>query len=117
MRLIGEFKEEKQSFGFQAFLKKEGIQSLYDSTKDSSGRTVFRLWIVEEDDFDKAWAFYQEWEKNPHDSRFEPTQEKIKEPVSSSPKTPVWKVNMARPPSHSFSLNVLIVLFAGWFTF
>ncbi len=54
MRLIGEFKEEKQSFGFQAFLKKEGIQSLYDSTKDAAGQTTFRLWIIEEDDFDKA---------------------------------------------------------------
>jgi GlpG protein len=110
MRLIGEFKEERQSFGFQAFLKKEGIQSLYDSTKDASGQTTFRLWIVEEDDFDKTWAFYQEWQKNPHDVRFEPKQEKV-EPVAS--KMTGWKVRMVRQQASSFSLNNLIILICG----
>ncbi len=105
MRLIGEFKDERQSFGFQAFLKKEGIQSLYDSTKDASGQTTFRLWIVEEDDFDKAWAFYQEWQKNPHDVRFEPKQEKV---IPAAPQKTGWKVRMVRQQASSFSLNNLI---------
>jgi GlpG protein len=112
MRLIGEFKDERQSFGFQAFLKKEGIQSLYDSTKDASGQTTFRLWIVEEDDFDKAWAFYQEWQKNPHDDRFEPKQEKV-EPAVSKTTPPKWKIRMVRQQASSFSLNNLIILICG----
>ncbi len=112
MRLIGEFKDERQSFGFQAFLKKEGIQSLYDSTKDTTGQTTFRLWIVEEDDFDRAWAFYQEWQKNPHDDRFEPKQEKA-EPVVSKTAAPRWKVRMVRQQGSSFSLNNLIILICG----
>ncbi len=112
MRLIGEFKDERQSFGFQAFLKKEGIQSLYDSTKDASGQTMFRLWIVEEDDFDQAWAFYQEWQKNPHDVRFEPKQEKV-EPTVSKPAPPKWKVRMVRQQGSSFSLNNLMILICG----
>lgn len=109
MRLIGEFKNEKQSFGFQAFLKKECIQSLYDSTKDPQGQTVFRLWIVEEDDFDKASAFFQEWEKNPHDIRFEPRQEKIEEPPASSQQPHPWKVKIIRQKGHTFSMNNFIV--------
>jgi GlpG protein len=112
MRLIGEFRDERQSFGFQAFLKKEGIQSLYDSTKDAAGLTTFRLWIVEEDDFDKAWAFYQEWQKNPHDVRFEPKQEKV-EPAVAKSAPPKWKVNMVRKPGTSFSLNNFIILLCG----
>ncbi|HEY5236670.1 MAG TPA: hypothetical protein VIJ14_10860, partial [Rhabdochlamydiaceae bacterium] len=112
MRLIGEFKDERQSFGFQAFLKKEGIQSLYDSTKDPTGQTTFRLWIVEEDDFDKAWAFYQEWQKNPHDVRFEPKQEKV-EPAVSKTAPPKWKVRMVRQQGSSFSLNNFIILLCG----
>lgn len=112
MRLIGEFKDERQSFGFQAFLKKEGIQSLYDSTKDTTGQTTFRLWIIEEDDFDKAWAFYQEWLKSPHDDRFEPKQEKV-EPAVSKTAAPRWKVRMVRQQASSFSLNNLIILICG----
>ncbi len=112
MRLIGEFKDERHSFGFQAFLKKEGIQSLYDSTKDASGQTTFRLWIVEEDDFDQAWAFYQEWQKDPHDVRFEPKQEKV-EPVVSNGAPPKWKVRMVSRQTTSFSLNNLIILICG----
>jgi GlpG protein len=112
MRLIGEFKDERQSFGFQAFLKKEGIQSLYDSTKDTTGQTTFRLWIIEEDDFDKAWAFYLEWQKNPHDDCFEPKQEKV-EPSVSKNVPPKWKVRMVRQQVSSFSLNNLIILICG----
>jgi GlpG protein len=112
MRLIGEFKDERQSFGFQAFLKQEGIQSLYDSTKDATGQTTFRLWIVEEDDFDKAWAFYQEWQKSPHDVRFEPKQEKV-EPAVSKTAPPKWKVRMVRQQGSSFSLNNFIILLCG----
>lgn len=112
MRLIGEFKDERQSFGFQAFLKKEGIQSLYDSTKDAAGQTTFRLWIIEEDDFDKALAFYQEWQKNPHEDRFSPKQEKV-EPVVSKTASSRWKVRVVRQQGSSFSLNNLIILICG----
>lgn len=116
MRLIGDFKDEKQVFGFQLFLKKEGIQSLYDSTKDAQGEPIYRLWIIEEDDFDKTWAFYQEWQKDPHDIRFEPTKEKILEQAAPSVKGPSskWKVRMAAPRrSSSFSLNNFIILLCG----
>jgi len=110
MRLIGEFKDERHSFGFQAFLKKEGIQSLYDSTKDASGQTTFRLWIVEEDDFDRAWAFYQEWQKDPHDVRFEPRQEKA---AAAPPGPHKWKVRMVSREAPAFSFNNLIILICG----
>jgi GlpG protein len=112
MRLISEFKDERQSFGFQAFLKKEGIQSLYDSTKDTTGQSTFRLWIIEENDFDKAWAFYQQWQKDSTDIRFEPTQEKV-EPAASKVEHPKWKVRMVRQSSSSFSLNNFIILLCG----
>lgn len=105
MRLIGEFKDEKLAFGFQAFLKKENIQSVYDSNK-----TGFRLWVVEEDDFDKALALYQEWEKNPHDDRYEVKQEKVQPAVFASPR---WKIQMVRKHVSSFSINNLIILICG----
>jgi len=108
MRLIGEFKDERQAFGFQAFLTKEGIQSLYDSGKDAANQPIYRLWIVEEDDFDRAWGFYQEWQKNPQDIRYEPTKEKVEAPSPSQ--VPKWKVSMVRRSGSSFSLNNFIIL-------
>jgi GlpG protein len=112
MRLIGEFKDEKHVFGFQAYLKQEGIQSLYDSTIGDDKQLTFRLWIIEEDDFDKAFAAYQEWEKSPHDVRFERAQLKV-EPAA--PAAPKWKVRPPpRKPIASFSFNHLIIIVCGF---
>lgn len=109
MRLIGEFKDEKQAFGFQSALKKEGIQSLYDATKTAEGKTIFRLWIVEEDEFDHAWALYQEWQNNPHDVRFEPRQESPQIKKSAAH----WKVRMVSRSVPTFSFNNLVILLCG----
>jgi GlpG protein len=97
MRLIGEFESEKQAFGFQSFLQAQKISSVYELVKEE-GR--YRLWGVEEDDFDKALAFYQEWAKNPSDTRFTAKQEK------SSP-LPQSRIAPARSPF--FTLNHLIL--------
>lgn len=116
MRLIGDFQDERQVFGFQLFLKKEGIQSVYDASKDAQGQPLYRLWIIEEDDFDKAYAFYQQYQRNPQDFRFEPTKEKIAEPAAPQDKGPSskWKVRMAAPrQGSSFSLNNFIILLCG----
>lgn len=108
MRLIGEFKIEKDAFGFQSFLQKEGIQSLYDQSGNA-----YRLWVIEEDDFDKAFAFYQEWLKDPQHARYiaPPVQTPPPAETSSGP-TPKWKVKMDAPkqgPSFSFT-NIIIII-------
>jgi len=72
-------------------LEKEGIQSLYDSTKMPQVKQHFVFGFVEEDDFDKAWALYQEWQKNPQRCPLEPKQEKVEVPVSTSSKLPNGK--------------------------
>lgn len=93
MRLIAEINSERQAFGIQAFLKTKGIASLYDA----DGQT-YRLWVVEEDDFDQAYALYQEWMKNP---------QKV-------PDTPAATVHISKPPLRSqrapWTLNNLIVI-------
>ncbi len=96
MRLIGEFKSEQEAFSFQAFLKAQKIPSVYELTQEAA----YRLWVIEEEDFDKAYAFYQDWLKNPHDPRFE-----VKEPPSE------WKVrsNSSPSPRKAWTLNHLII--------
>jgi GlpG protein len=104
MRLIGEFKDERQAFGFQAFLQKEGINSVYDLSPQDS---IYRLWVIEEEDFEKAYAFLLEWQKNPQDVRFAAKEK----PVIPTVQVPHWKVRM-EPPAQSppFSLNNIIIL-------
>jgi GlpG protein len=115
MRLIGEFKDERQAFSFQSFLVKEKIPSLYDAAQDAAGQPIYRLWIVEEDDFDKAWAYYLEWQKNPQDLRYEPAKDKAPAPLSSSDVHPKWKIKTDAPrPGASLSFNNLIILICGF---
>ena len=52
-------------FGFQAFLHTQNINTTYELEG-----SVYRLWAMEEDDFEKALSFYEEWKKNPQESRF-----------------------------------------------
>jgi len=67
MRLIGSFTKEKQLLGFQQCLQREGITSLYDFDRSKS---LYHLWVIEEELFEQAYNLYGEWEKNPSDSRF-----------------------------------------------
>lgn len=99
MRLIAEFNDEKEAYAFQFFLKQEGINSLYDSHEN-----IYRLWIVEENDFEKADVLYSEWRKNPQ-------QKTLPQPAQKAH----WKVKIEPPrPSLSFSLTNLIILLCAF---
>jgi GlpG protein len=106
MRLIGEFQAEKQAFGFQTFLQNHGIQVLYDSTSEG----IYRVWVVEEDDFDKALGYYKEWQQNPQP--IEPPslkeQPSLKEHAN-------WKVRMEVPRLRSpFLINNCMIILCGF---
>lgn len=108
MRLIGEFKEERQAFGFQTFLQKEGVNSVYDFAGGS-----YRLWVVEEDDFEKAYALYGEWQKNPQDPRY---IVKEKPAVGAPVQHAQWKVRMEfTRPTSPFSMTNIIILLCAFF--
>ncbi len=62
MRLIHTFKEEKEAAGFQQFLQSKGIGSLFDFDQNDS---VYHLWVMEEEFFNKARDLYEEWKENP----------------------------------------------------
>jgi GlpG protein len=87
MRLIGEFTTEKEVFGFQAFLQSQKINTVYDLEG-----TVYHLWALEEDDFEKALQFYVEWKKNPKESRFN-TPPAAKPTTVPPVKTPLLTLN------------------------
>jgi GlpG protein len=102
MRLIAEFQTEKQAFGFQTYLQNHGVNSLYDTAQ-----SMYRVWIVEEDDFDKAITYYQEWQHNP--------QEAPPPPLSKAPEHAQWRVRIDTPQLRSpFSMNNFIIILCGF---
>ncbi len=104
MRLIGDFQNEKLAFNFQVFLQNHGVKSLYDST----GPGAYRVWVIEEDDIDKALEFYQEWQKNPLQAP--PQEEKA---PSAEPSH--WKVRIDPPRlTTPFLLNNFIIILCGF---
>ncbi len=114
MRLIGELQTEKQVFGFQAFLKNHGIKSLYDSTPQG----IYRVWVIEEDDCDKAAAYYNEWKQNPEAAFSAPNAvgPSIAEQASAPPRERSnWRVRISTPRLRSpFSLNNFIIILCGF---
>lgn len=64
MRMIGEFRFQAKINDFQKILHKFGIPSIYDTIKDNNLKIVYRLWIVEEDDFLKAIHLYEAWKNH-----------------------------------------------------
>jgi GlpG protein len=112
MRLVGDFKDERGMYGFHAFLLKEGIQNTFEPFKDPAAHELrFHIWIVEEDDFDKAYAFYEEFQKNPSDPRFQRKKEEIAVPRPPNAPPQKWKVRVEIPRSPTrLTLTNLIIL-------
>lgn len=104
MRLIGEFKDEKAALALQAFLKQEGVETLCDLGPS------YRLWVIEEDDFDKAAAIYSQWQKDPTDHRFQFTPKAL--PPTPEPH---WKVRIEKTQQvSSFSITNLLILLCAF---
>lgn len=95
MRLIADFKDEKEMYGFHAFLLKEGIQNTFEPFKDPMAKEMsYHVWIAEEDDFDKACLWYEEFKANPSDLKFQRRKEDIVIPRPPTPPPKEWKVHM-----------------------
>src|ERR1700734_1410568 len=73
MRLVSTIpndNEEKKGLAFSYFLTKEGIPNNAEEVLMDEGKPGYRIWVYEEDDFDRALAYYKEFIQNPHDPRF-----------------------------------------------
>jgi GlpG protein len=77
MRLIGHIIGEKQGHEFSLFLLKEGIENHCEILANNDwgspeyGNVTCRIWIIDEDQVDKALNFLEEFQKNPSHPRFE----------------------------------------------
>jgi len=121
MRLVCEFQTEKEAFSFQTYLQNHGVKSVYDSTP-TDVQAIYRLWVIEEDDFDKAANYYTEWKQNPNEALGQepikgPAQKPTQKPIGTAGNAhhPNWRVRVDAPRLRSpFSINSFIIVLCGF---
>lgn len=71
MRLIGDFKTEKEATTFLLVLKKESIKSNFEPYENVvSGVKEYRVWVYEEDQVEYAFELFEKFKENPDDPFF-----------------------------------------------
>lgn len=102
MRLIASFEQEKQAFALYSFLKSEGVESVFEAVKNSAGIIVsWDVWIVGEDDFDKACDVLERFYKGFTAGKLEnpsPLPSAAKEPIH--PVKELFSSVKIRPMAH-----------------
>jgi hypothetical protein len=64
MRLIGEFKTEKEATTFLLVLKREGIKSNFEPFENAElGTEEYRIWILEEDQVEWAFELFEKFKR------------------------------------------------------
>lgn len=67
MRVIGKFEKEDLALRFSMFLKKMGVENSYELEPQEG----FSLWVYNEDEVEAARTYYQDFEKDPLNARYD----------------------------------------------
>lgn len=68
MRLIGSLNSQQEAFTFQRYCRSKKIELLLDK-ENSPGKQV-QVWVVNEDDTEKALEFLEAYKKDPASPEF-----------------------------------------------
>lgn len=78
MRLVASFEKEDRARRFSLFLEKEKIENSYEVTYDRKQRkTLYNIWVHNEDDLAKAIKYYEEFVSDPTNHRYDVKLEDI----------------------------------------
>lgn len=87
MRLIASFEHESQAFSLYSYLKQREIKTLFEAVKNPAGIIVsWDVWVLEEDDFDKACELTEAFYKDPKQAPVEKSQ--LESPSASTKQDP-----------------------------
>ncbi len=84
MRLINEFSEQKRAYTFCQLLEQKGIEALYELGKENR----HSVWIIQEDDFEKARILLEEFYQLPEDQQMKSERPHA---ILKAPPTPMAK--------------------------
>jgi GlpG protein len=119
MRLICTITDQSKEnpYEFSYFLASEGIENECEETRNPQGY-IYRIWVYEEDDFDKSLELYKEYQKNPEDPRYRarsPTADRLQKGKFSQ-KTAAEQKEEVKPrrrflsPSPYGPISILILI-------
>ncbi|HSW87506.1 MAG TPA: rhomboid family intramembrane serine protease [Rhabdochlamydiaceae bacterium] len=116
MRLIGEFENEKEARDIYVFLNSHGIRNSADTfSNPQTGKISHRVWILEEEDLQKATDLIANFRVDPNASKEAASQPAfISPPMHFNPqiegpesKGHNWKINVdVKPRTTLFSLTL-----------
>lgn len=109
MRLLFEGYDEKLAKRLSLFLTNKKIDNNLEGTKDTDwgsaeyGTLLFRVWIIEEDEYEKAHQFLQEFLQEPDHPRYEV-------PLHTPPALPQRTIPIPRPLFTPFATYYLLLI-------
>lgn len=122
MRLICTIEDHQLAKQFSEYLTAQGIENQLDGKVVTDwgnaeyGTAVFKIWVVDEDQAEKAYTLYQEFSHNPYEQRFAKILPKESEPAAKNPKIIPLRVKTAQIPKTPIThyLILLCVLLFIW---
>lgn len=73
MRLIGTIRGDQKHlnpYALSLYLKSQGISNECEEILSAEGKTLYRVWIEDEDDIEKATQIYEDFCQNPEQTRY-----------------------------------------------
>lgn len=118
MRLVGVLPEEKLAFQFSNFLTKEGIENHLEASQAPEDKKIsYAVWVIEEDQFEKAHQCFEEFQRDPQQPKFQvsatpPPPPSEKKSSESSESEPVELKDLPRRPRmrYTFTMTGLFIM-------
>ncbi len=112
MRLLNSFNDERKAFACSNFFRDQGIETLYESSL-REGATVYSIWIIEEDDFEKAAEALAKFEALPPEAllRYERPKQPTPSPKIITSGKPSLKVQLERQSAINRGRYILTYFF------
>jgi len=82
MRYLGSLENEKLGFIFHKYLESQNIENNLDESPETEEMS-FQLWVLDEDDFDRASELFIEYTSNPTDPKYKYEQKFDQMPSTS----------------------------------
>lgn len=115
MRFLVKLEDPDKARIFNAYLTSQGIQNELDVEINSDwadpnyGHQTYKIWVIDEDDYERAQELYQNYNNNPDDPKYRVKPSVTPFPFSIPKVTPVVEGNKDKQTSHPFRKKAIPV--------
>lgn len=130
MRILCTFNNQKYGELLSSYLQDQGIENQLEITSNTDwgspdyGNSSAKIWVVEEDEYERAFTILKDFEKDPHNLRYLPKEKDIAvllEPIQNMQEPPPSKKSQIQIPgskqTFGGSLTIYLILLCSVFLF